>query len=135
MNDKVLGILIISIILLSSINFISAEIGDSSIETFIVGPSKVDCVGIFPQKCLVVNGEYFYNTIDGFNYEDGYEYELLVNIIQIYDEINAPQDASIYKYELVQIISKQKVSSNNWVIGIVIIIILSTSFLIIRKKR
>ena len=37
-----------------------------------VGPDLVDCVGVAPQKCLVVNGSLFYDSIDSFNYSEGY---------------------------------------------------------------
>ena len=35
-------------------------------------------------KCYVVNGKYFYDPIEGFNYEEGYNYEIEVE--RIYTE-------------------------------------------------
>jgi len=110
MRNKILGIVLIATIFLFGISFVAAEIGDSSIETFEIESSQVDCTGVGPQKCLVVNGQLFYDGIEGFEFEEGYEYKLRVNKTQIYDETNAPADASIYKYTLVEIISKEKVS-------------------------
>ena len=37
-----------------------------------IGPDLVDCVGVVPQKCMVVNGTLFYDSIDSFNYKEGY---------------------------------------------------------------
>ena len=43
-----------------------------------VGPDLVDCVGVAPQKCLVVDGSLFYDGIDSFNYSEGYTWRLKV---------------------------------------------------------
>lgn len=49
-----------------------------------VASKQVDCVGAGPQKCLLVkenkdeNWTYLYDNIQGFNYEPGYEYELII---------------------------------------------------------
>jgi len=77
-------------------------------ETFAVGAEQVDCEGVGPQKCLIVNGKYFYDHIEGFEYEEGYEYVLTVNIEKAFDG-EVPADASIYKYTLVEVVSKEKV--------------------------
>lgn len=44
-----------------------------------------------------------HSQIDGFNYESGYEYELLVNAQEILDP---PQDASSCEYTLLSVVSK-----------------------------
>ncbi|MEK6917488.1 MAG: DUF4377 domain-containing protein [Nanoarchaeota archaeon] len=75
-----------------------------STETITIGPNKVDCVGGVPMKCLIVNGERFYNSIDGFDYEEGYSYVLEVKITKIK---NPPADASSSRYDLVKVISKE----------------------------
>ncbi len=57
--------------------------------TLYVGPELVDCVGVGPQKCMLVKQSpdaeysYFYNTIAGFEFEPGYEYELLVEVTEV----------------------------------------------------
>ncbi|WP_075344531.1 DUF4377 domain-containing protein [Tenacibaculum agarivorans] len=51
----------------------------------------------------------FYNNISGFNYEFGYIYEVKVLVTKI---DNPPADSPAYKYELKNIISKQKVEQN-----------------------
>lgn len=77
--------------------------------TLYVGPTLADCVGVAPQKCMQVktspDGEYqlFYDTIQGFDYEEGYDYEITVSRTEIE---NPPADASKYQYTLVEVVSK-----------------------------
>ena len=47
-----------------------------------------------------------FNTITGFTYERGHEYELLVKRTTL---ANPPQDSGKYRYELVRIVSDRKV--------------------------
>ncbi len=81
-------------------------------KTIYVGPQLVDCVGVGPQTCMQVKedpeAEYtlFYNQIDGFTYEEGYEYELLVREDTI---DNPPADASSIKWTLIDEVSKTAV--------------------------
>lgn len=75
-----------------------------------------DCVGVAPMKCLYVkkedqsDWEFFYEQIEGFNYEEGYEYVIEVKTEPIE---NAPADASSIKYVLVKEISKTPTTSKN----------------------
>ena len=84
-------------------------------KTIYVGPELVDCTGVAPQKCMLVkedpDGEYtlFYDQIEGFNYEEGYEYELVVREEQVE---NPPADASSIKWILVEEVSKTPVESS-----------------------
>lgn len=82
-----------------------------------VNSYTVECYGEMEGNCLLVqegdkigteDWEYFYyeDSIDGFDYEPGYIYDLMVRKIQVEDP---PQDASSIKYELVRILSKEKV--------------------------
>ena len=88
--------------------FRAAE-NDPVIKTLFVGPEQVDCVGVAPQKCLLVKETpdadytFFYDSIDGFEWEAGYEYELLVRVTEVE---NPPADGSSLRYELVEIVSK-----------------------------
>lgn len=68
--------------------------------------------GVVEQSCFLVkyspeasNWQYMYNSIEGFEYEPGYEYVLLVNRLELK---NVPQDASRYVYRLKNILNKQK---------------------------
>lgn len=77
--------------------------------TMIVASQQGDCVGVAPQKCLLVkkggdaDWTFFYDQIDGFQYEEGYEYVLEVKEEKVE---NVPADASSLKYVLVKEVSK-----------------------------
>jgi len=83
-------------------------------KTIFVGPELADCVGVGPQKCMLIRDshesdwEYFYDNIHGFVHEAGHDYHIEVLIT---DVENPPADASSKKYELVEIISKNPISS------------------------
>ena len=82
----------------------------STEETFSIQSELKDCVGVGPQKCMVVNGNYFYDSIEGFEYEEGYNYEIKVNKELV--EGQTPQDTSKYNYILIEVISKTPVEIN-----------------------
>lgn len=73
--------------------------------TFSIDSYTQDCVGVGPMKCLVVNGELFYDSIQGFEFEEGTAYELAVARTQ---RENVPADASIYEYHLVEVLTLHK---------------------------
>ena len=50
-----------------------------------------------------------HSQIDGFNYESGYEYELLIQVQKVLEPL---QDASSHQYTLLSIVSKQLKDSN-----------------------
>jgi heat shock protein HslJ len=87
-----------------------ANTGVAVEKTIYIGPNLVDCVGVAPQKCMQVkeNSEddysMFYNQIEGFDYEEGYEYELVVREEKVE---NPPADASSLKWTLVEEVSKK----------------------------
>jgi hypothetical protein len=83
---------------------------------FVVASQTADCMGAFPQTCLLVkigdnaDWQFFYSHIEGFDYEEGYEYVLKV---RIENRENTPADASSIRYILVKEVSKtRKVSEN-----------------------
>jgi heat shock protein HslJ len=86
----------------------------------IVADHLENCVGVGPQSCMLVkeNPEdewtYFYNQIEGFKYEEGYTYELLVNEIPV---PNPAADASYIRYELKNIVSKIPTLGNSELIN------------------
>lgn len=72
------------------------------------------CQGVSEMNCLLVqmgsdigtdNWTYFYDAIEGFQYEEGYVYQLQVLKHQIG---NPPADGSSVRYVLVNLISKTK---------------------------
>lgn len=77
-----------------------------------VGGEKAECVGVAPQECYQVkenisdNWTLFSDEIEGFEWEEGYMYELVV--IESPLE-NPPADSSSIKTELLEVISKEKV--------------------------
>lgn len=85
----------------------SSAMQDSKI--IYVAPQLADCTGVGPQKCMLVKEAlddewtYFYDQIEGFSYEEGYTYELLVEINTV---DNPPADGSSLKYTLKELISK-----------------------------
>ena len=84
----------------------------SDVITMRVADHRQDCVGVAPQKCLLVktdgatNWQFFYDGIHGFTYEEGFEYQLLVKREPI---TNPPADGSSIRYTLVQVLDKTKV--------------------------
>ncbi len=72
-----------------------------------IDSSLVDCVGVGPQQCMLVkenpNSEWelFYDSIEGFEYQEGTEYKISVTITEIQ---NPPADSSSLKYILVEIL-------------------------------
>lgn len=94
--------------LLSSCNM------STNTEKITIASRQGDCVGVAPQKCLLVKmGEteewtFFYDQIEGFTYEPGYEYVLEIKKDKI---DNPPADHSSMKYTLVKEISKEKKNS------------------------
>ena len=71
-----------------------------------VGPELLDCVGVAEMKCMEVDGEYFYESIDGFDHEEGYTYRLKIERFEAFPGQEPPQDASMYGYRLIEILSK-----------------------------
>ena len=72
-----------------------------------VGPDQVDCVGIAPQKCLVVDGTLFYGAIDSFNYSEGYTWRLKVERYDAWPDLDEPpQDAERYGYRIIDVVSR-----------------------------
>jgi len=81
--------------------------------TLFVGPNQVPCMGVAPQRCLLVKespeADYtlFYSRIDGFEFEPGFEYELLVNRPTV---PNPPADASSFRWTLIEVVSQTPVA-------------------------
>ena len=92
-------------------------------KTLYVGPNLVDCVGVATQKCMQVREKpedpwkLFYDQIEGFQYEEGYLYELKVTETPV---ANPPADSSALKLTLVEIVDQTKVStdliSTTWIL-------------------
>lgn len=82
----------------------------------LVKENKVPCQGVAPMECLQVkydnskDWELFYDAIDGFNFEKGNKYEIIV--VKTKRQGNIPADASSYEYKLKKIVSKKSVGTD-----------------------
>lgn len=79
---------------------------------FRVNYFTTSCVGVTQQDCLLIqegetlgtdDWDYFYTTINGFDFEPGFIYNLEVKKTDIPDPL---QDASSIRYELIRLIAK-----------------------------
>lgn len=85
---------------------------------FTIGPKTVPCEGFHPveQQCLIVNGEYFYDSIAGFKHRRGITATVEVERRQICDPStlnSCPQDASIYRYRLLKMLTQEGAAELN----------------------
>ncbi len=73
-----------------------------------------ECEGVISQRCLLIQEgnligsdewEYFYDSIDGFNYEAGFLYDLVVDKTTVTDPA---ADASSIEYKLIETLAKKK---------------------------
>lgn len=77
-----------------------------------VNAQTKECSGVGPMTCLQVRTtedqgwQLFYQKIEGFDFEPGYQYQLQVHKETI---ANPPADGSSIKYTLVKVISKLEV--------------------------
>ncbi|UXX78773.1 DUF4377 domain-containing protein [Reichenbachiella carrageenanivorans] len=83
------------------------------VKEYWVNSMRVACVGEGPRRCLQVQQgeqvesgawEYFYSTIEGFDFKEGFIYQLAVSEKSIE---NPPADGSSIRYQLVEVLSKE----------------------------
>jgi heat shock protein HslJ len=81
-----------------------------------INSAKVPCEGVGNVQCFKVqkgeqidseNWKYFHSVIDGFKYQPGYIYKIIVHEEQI-SKVEVPADGSSIKYTLVKIIEKNQ---------------------------
>lgn len=83
---------------------------DAEIMEVSVGSELESCVGLYPMMCMVVDGGLFYDAIDGFDFEPGYEYKLRIERYDAWPDMEEPpQDAGKYGYRLIEVIRKTRV--------------------------
>ncbi|PZX55847.1 DUF4377 domain-containing protein [Algoriphagus chordae] len=87
---------------------------EQNTETWWVNSAKMDCVGVAPMSCFQIQKgaeidpsawEFFYISIEGFDYEPGNIYQIKVKVTD--KDSPVPADASSKNYELVEIMSKE----------------------------
>lgn len=95
--------------MLMALSVLPAGAEDPETKTLWVAHYRADCVGVGPQKCLLVKEEQyspwqtFYGRIEGFDYVEGYAYELRV----VEEEIdNPPADGSSIRVKLVEVVNR-----------------------------
>ena len=71
-----------------------------------VGPTLARCYGVGLQSCMVVDGDFFYDGIEGFAYEPGYDYRLRIGKYDPWGGGEPPQDAGRYAYRLLEQLEK-----------------------------
>ena len=71
-----------------------------------VGPTLAKCYGVGLQSCMVVDGGLFYDGIEGFNFEPGYDYRLRIGKYDPWGGSEPPQDAGRYAYRLLEQLEK-----------------------------
>ena len=76
-----------------------------------VGPTLAKCYGVGPRSCMVVNGGLFYDGIEGFEYEAGFDYRLRIGKFDPWGGSEPPQDAGRYAYRLLEQLEKTPASS------------------------
>jgi heat shock protein HslJ len=82
-------------------------------KTFIVADRTAACAGDF--ECIQIKEKakdqwrFYSDTIQGFNYEEGYQYKISVQPVQTLNSLTGIYDE---KYKLVHIISKKRTSYN-----------------------
>ena len=83
-------------------------VGPRFLETRVVtvGPTLVKCYGVGPRSCMVVDGSLFYDAIEGFEYEAGYDYRLRIGKYDPWEGREPPQDAGRYAYRLLEQLEK-----------------------------
>ena len=82
--------------------------GPEYIETRVVavGPTLAKCYGVGLRTCMVVDGLLFYDGIEGFEYEAGYNYRLRIGKYDPWGGREPPQDAGQYAYRLLEQLEK-----------------------------
>ena len=85
----------------------------SRIQEVTVGPARQECYGPFRRMCLTVDGGFFYDEIDGFTHEPGYEYRLRIERYDAFPgQKEPPQDAGRYGYRLLEVLSKNRAAGS-----------------------
>ena len=82
------------------------EPGYLEIREVTVGPTLAKCYGVGLQSCMVVDGKFFYDGIEGFEYEASYDYRLRIGLYDPWGGKEPPQDADRYAYRLLEQLEK-----------------------------
>src|SRR4051812_2003908 len=109
MKNKLIPIIIL--LVLGGVGFYVLNINKGSQKILYIDSKKSDCVGVSKRKCFLVREtpdeewQLFYNSIEGFNYEPGFTYKLLVETRKV---SNPPADGSSLRWILKDVLEKSK---------------------------
>lgn len=106
------------LILFGTIFFLACSSGEKKQDqhVFWVNSTKASCIGLAPTKCLQIQKsesldpsawESFHESIQGFEYQEGYIYKIIVKETHL-DPADVPADASSIEYALVEILEKRQ---------------------------
>ena len=74
----------------------------------VIGPELIKCPSAFFNQCMVMDGEPFYDWIEGFEYEESYTWTLKVRREEPWGEDGPPEtEMSNYVCFLLDVISKE----------------------------
>jgi hypothetical protein len=118
MKDKTvlligIGIMVLTILSIIVIDIVAEKKAEENqatrvlVKTIIVsvGPELVDCANeALGNKCMEVDGSPFHREIEGFEYEEGYTYELRINQGKIENVIEGESSVGYY---LTEVVSKE----------------------------
>ena len=86
---------------------------DEHIETLIIGPYRTECPSFSGSNCYLEFNEesqkwhFFYEGIQGFDFEPGFIYTLKVSLHEREEGI---QDVGRYEYRLIEVLGKEEAS-------------------------
>ena len=104
-----LPMVILAVVLVIAFSVSCALTNDAEFFEVVVGPELRDCNGAESMQCMMVNGEPFMGMIEGFLYQEGYDYILKVERFDIEpEEEDAAEDVDGHGYRLVEIVSKTR---------------------------
>ena len=73
---------------------------DGNVSLLQIAAETVPCVSVVPQRCLVVNGEFFYDGIEGYTHTEGQSASIYAE--RIYYEEPILMDSGTFYYRRVQ---------------------------------
>lgn len=103
-------VLITALCSLSACNSFEVNLNQQHSQTWWVAAQTRECYGVMPQQCLLVKKKQdaewnnFYDQIEGFTYQKGFEYKLRIAVTPIEQPM---ADGSDRRYTLLNILSKE----------------------------
>lgn len=70
---------------------------DDNLETFNIAANTEACQGVAPMRCLIVNGEFFYDKIDGYEHVEGQATTICTAASQRPEPLPADVGSQVYR--------------------------------------